>query len=344
MAPPCDRPHLPGSVLLWKIGALGDVVMTTPLVRQLRRQLPDARIDYLTGRGCAVVLEGNPHLDNVVTFDEQVLYGARAARLGQVLPLLRGYDAIFVLDKHWSFGLLAWAARVPVRIGFARRAWEGAFHTHRVSYGTLRHEIDCYLDLAEALGKCVDRDDRRLELPAPTACPLPPRPYVVIVNSGGANAGESSLVRRMPDALFKQLVDICAMSATPVFLGPSAERGYYEQFAQPAAMNLCGKVSLPESWFVLQGAAAVYTTDTGLMHMAAAVNRRVTVVFGPTHPLRKCPPEARWAWVDEEQYDPRYELFGTVPSGRFFRRLTVADILEHPHGSPCGALRTPKPT
>jgi len=342
MLPTRDSPLR--SVLLWKIGALGDVVMTTPLVRQLRRQLPDARIDYLTGQGCAVLLEGNPHLDNVVTFDEQIFYRARAARLGEVLALLSGYDAVFVLDKHWVFGLLAWAARVPARIGFARRAWEGAFHTHRVSYGTLRHEIDYYLDLAEAFGKFADRDDRQLELPAPTACALPPRPYVVLVNSGGANAGESSLIRRMPDPLFKQLVDLSALSATPVFLGTSAEREYYDRFDHPGAMNLCGRVSLPEASFVLQGAAAVYTTDTGLMHMAAVVNRQVTAVFGPTHPLRKCPPGARWAWLDEEQYDPRYELFGTVPSGRFFGRLTVADILEQPHAAPYRAPRTPKPT
>lgn len=324
-----DRPA--PKILLWKIGALGDVVMTTPLVRQLRRQLPDAQIDYLTGRACVAVLDGNPHLDNVIGFDEQILHGMQATRLGEVLRRLSGYDAVFVLDKHWIFGLLAFLARVPLRIGFARRAWEGAFHTHRVSYGALRHEIDYYLDLAEAFGQCMDRDDRRLELPDPVACALPPRPYVVLVNSGGANAGESSLIRRMPDALFKQLVDLCALSATPVFLGASTEREYYEKFAQPAAMNFCGKVSLPEAWFVLQGAAAVYTTDTGLMHMAAAVNRQVTAVFGPTHPLRKCPPGAYWAWVDEQQYEPRYELFGTVPSGDYFGSLRVADILDDDH-------------
>ena len=79
---------------------------------------------------------------------------------------------------------------------------------------------------------------------------------------------------------------------------------------------------------MLAQAQAVYTTDTGLMHMAAAVNDAVTAVFGPTHPLRKCPPGARWVWRDEDSYDPRYELFGRVPAGRYFEALTVADILE----------------
>jgi hypothetical protein len=53
----------------------------------------------------------------------------------------------------------------------------------------------------------------------------------------------------------------------------------------------------------------------------------VVAVFGPTHPARKCPPGARWVWGDEDLYDARYELFGTLPGGRYFERLSVQDIL-----------------
>src|SRR5688500_8474833 len=94
-------------VLVWKIGALGDVVMTTPLVRQLRRALPSARIDYLTGRRCTAILAGNPHLDEVRGFDGAILYRGQLARIPELLPLLRGYDCVFTLDKHWIFPLVA---------------------------------------------------------------------------------------------------------------------------------------------------------------------------------------------------------------------------------------------
>ena len=67
--------------------------------------------------------------------------------------------------------------------------------------------------------------------------------------------------------------------------------------------------------------------QTGLMHMAGAVNGRVVALFGPTHPLRKCPPGARWVWRAEELHDPRYELFGRVPTGRFFDRMRLEDIV-----------------
>ncbi len=313
-------------ILLWKIGALGDVVMTTPLVRQLRRTLPQARIVYLTGASCVAVLEHNPHLNAVLCFDEQILYRAQAWRLHEVLAMLRGYDAILVLDKHLIFSLLARAARIPVRVGFSRRGFEGALHTHKVRYRPLRHEIQYYLDLAEAFGQPVDRTDVRLELPAPSDYPLQ-GPFVVLVNSGGANVYETSQARRMPDDLFAALVAHCAANARCVFLGTAQEHGYYERLGQRNALNLCGRTDLRQAWSVLSQAEAVYSTDCGLMHMAAAVNPSVIAVFGPTHPLRKCPPGARWVWKDEALYDPAYELFGRMPGGHYLRTLRLEDIL-----------------
>jgi len=314
-------------VLLWKIGALGDVVMTTPLVRQLRRALPQAEIDYLTGHRCTAILQGNPHLDRVCGFDESILYGGQAARVAEIFPLLRGYDCVFTLDKHWIFALLARMARVPVRIGFRRRLHEGWMLTQTVRYGALRHEIDYYLDLLAAGGWPVARADVALQAPTEADFAVPSG-ATVLINSGGDNANERSSVRRMPDALFGALLEACAARGPVVFVGSAAEAGYYERFGGAGSTNLCGRTNLAQAVGVLRQAARVVTTDTGLMHLAAAVNPQVTAVFGPTHPLRKCPPGARWAWADETRYDPLYELFGTVPSGRYFETLTVADILE----------------
>lgn len=320
-------------ILFWKIGALGDIVMTTPLVRQVRRAAPHASVDYLTGHGCTTVLAGNPHIDCVLGFDESILYAGQAARLPELLPMLRGYDCIFTLDKHWVFALLARLARAPMRVGFRRRAYEGLLLTHAVRYGALRHEIDYYLDLAEAAGWPVARDDISVEGPTPSAF-LMDSATVVLINGGGNNANEHSNVRRMPDRLFGGLVEACAARNPVAFLGSASEAAYYERFAGADRQNLCGRTDLAQAVSIMRQAARVITTDTGLMHLAGAANRDVTAVFGPTHPMRKCPPGARWAWRDEERYDSRYELFGTIPAGRWFEAMTVADILEAPHQSP----------
>lgn len=329
-------------VLLWKIGALGDVVMTTPLVRQLRRALPTARIDYLTGHRCTGILAGNPHLDAVRGFDETILYRGRAAGLPELVALLRGYDCVFTLDKHWVFALVARLAGVPLRVGFRRRWHEGLLLTRTVPYGALRHEIDYYLDLAHAGGWPVAREDVHVAAPTEAAFDSGAQP-VVLINSGGENANESSQVRRMPDALFGALVEACAAHHPIAFVGGASEAAYYTRFAGLGRTNLCGRTSLGQATAVLRGAARVITTDTGLMHVAAAVNQGVTAVFGPTHPLRKCPPGARWVWKDEDRYDARYELFGTVPRASYFQGLTAPDILDHAQPSPFAARRAPEP-
>ncbi|GAB3767941.1 lipopolysaccharide heptosyltransferase I [Ramlibacter monticola] len=329
-------------ILLWKIGALGDIIMTTPLVRQLRRALPGATIDFLTGRGCASILQGSPHIDRVLGFDASILYRGQVGRLRELLPQLRGYDCIFTLDKHWIFPLLARMAGAPMRIGFRRRAHEGALLTRTVRYGALRHEVDYYLDLAQAAGWPVRRDDVALEAPAAVQVPWQPG-AVVLVNSGGDNPNEQSQVRRMPDSLFGALVETCAARAAVAFVGSAGEAAYYKRFAGAGRTNMCGRTNLAEVTAVLRDASRVITTDTGLMHLAGAVNREVTAVFGPTHPLRKCPPGARWVWHDAQRYDSRYELFGTVPKGDFFMSLTTADILADMHTSPLDGRREPAP-
>lgn len=328
-------------VLLWKIGALGDVVMTTPLVRQLRRNLPQAQIDYLVGRSFRAVLEGNPHLDRVLDFDDSVLFLARPSGLAGILRLLRGYDVIYVLDKHWVFTWSALLSGTPRRIGYRRRAIEGWPLTATVPFGPLRQDVHYYLDLLEAAGLTVDRQDTRLELP-----PVQPYevagPYVVAINAGGNNPGETSDIRQLPRELFEGLVAHLARRSKVVFLGSRSERAYYEPFAEAyGALNLCGITSLPQSWGVLAGADAVYTTDTGLMHMAGAVAPRVLGIFGPTHPLRKCPPGARWVWKAEYMHDPRYELFGRVPKGRFFERMRLQDILDADFAPAAAPAATP---
>jgi ADP-heptose:LPS heptosyltransferase len=321
------------NILLWKIGALGDVLMTTPLVRQLRRSLPHAQIDYLVGTSSRVALERNPHLTNVITFDETILYRAQVGRVGEVVAKLKGYDAIYVLDKHWIFGLLANISGAPERIGFRRRTLEGAGITHGVRYGPLRHEIDCYLDLAQAAGVPVARDDVAIEFAGEAPFESAPG-STVLVNSGGTNAYETSHVRRMPDSLFAELVRLCAADGPVAFLGSAGEAAYYERFASSDCVNLCGRTSIPQAACMLRQAARVITTDTGLMHFAAAVNPNVTAVFGPTHPQRKCPPRARWAWADADRYEPTYEVLGRLPGGSFFGSMRVEDILQRAQPSP----------
>lgn len=312
-------------IAFFKIGALGDVLMTTPLVREIRRLNPHAQIDYLVGEGSKGVLDGNPNIDLVIGFDEKILHNKRIWELKKITDIVAGYDIVFVLDKHWIFSLLAFVARVPIRLGFSRDKLCTFFLTEKIAYGQRMHEIICYLKLGQALDPAVDQTDLGLDLPTAKEFPLK-RPYVVLINSGGSNGFEDSTVRRLPVDLFAELVQNTVKHTSVVFLGTSSERQAYEPFESDATINLCGKTSLHEVIYVLAAADAVFTTDTGLMHMAGACNANVTAIFGPTHPARKCPPAARAVWSDEAIYDDAYEVFGSKPRKAFFKTLSLCDI------------------
>jgi ADP-heptose:LPS heptosyltransferase len=312
-------------ILFWKIGAIGDVVMTTPLVRQVRAACPSDHIDYLVGRAAAAVLAGNPHLSNVIGFDEAILSGPRPHRLASLIRILRRYDLVYVLDKHWIFGLLARLAGIPRRIGFARGR-EGMMHTARVVYGPLRHEMHYYLDLAAAAGLTPDQDDLRADVPVDPAGVVAGE-YAVLCNAGGNNIRERSTVRRLPSRLFGDIVAGVTQRHRVVFVGSAAERALYRAHEGPRTMNLCGELELSRTAAVLRDARAVITTDSGLMHLAGAVNRNVTAVLGPTQPARVCPPGARWVWKDAANYRDDYSLFGIEPPGPFFAGLSADEVL-----------------
>ncbi|MBZ8141415.1 hypothetical protein CLD22_16100 [Rubrivivax gelatinosus] len=317
----------PESVLVWKFGALGDLLMCTPMLRQLRRALPRARITCLVGRASAAAIAGHPSLDRIETFDERAFSAAGSWRLAGLLPRLHGHDRVYVLDKHRAFCLLARLAGSRRRIGFDRDG-EGSSHDIAVPYGAIRHESRYALDLLAADGLAVDPDDLALDAPAAPSAPLPALPagYRVLINAGGLNPRENSAVRRLPAPLFDALLARCSTLGPVVFLGSAAERAGYPADA-PGRVNLAGRTSLAQAATVLRGARAVVTTDCGLMHLAGAVGAPTVALFGPTHPLRKCPPGANAVWCDADRYDPAYETYGRVPSGRWFERMSVEQVM-----------------
>ncbi len=152
-------------ILVFKIGALGDVIMTTPFLRQLRKNYPDSKIDYLIGRYASRSLEGNKSVDEIIEFDENIFYKKKIAGWIKLIKDIRErrYNMVFVLDKHRFFNITAKMSGIKERIGFDRNG-EGVFLTRKVRYGPIRHEVHYYLDLLKADGKIPDYKDIKTEI------------------------------------------------------------------------------------------------------------------------------------------------------------------------------------
>ncbi|MEO7932891.1 MAG: glycosyltransferase family 9 protein [Chthoniobacterales bacterium] len=324
----------PGKILFFKFGAMGDVLMTTPLLRQTRRVFPQAQIEFWVARGFDAVLVNNPYLDKIQTFDPAIFTEKKWTGLLALTKGMRGFDLVFVLDKHWSFAVTAFLAGIPRRVGFWRDGICRVLLTQGVPYGPIRHEIHYYLDLLETLTP-VDRLDVSMDFSPTPVEPDPsqalPSDYVACINSGGNNLRESSAIRMLPARLFIQLVDILRGKGPVVLLGDAGDHAWYRSLDLPSdIINLAGKLNLAGSVQVMRNARHIYVTDSGAMHLAGTTATPMTVFFGPTHPQRKAPLRSGVSaiWADESDYDNDYEVYGRLPRRSDYFQTTSLESVD----------------
>jgi lipopolysaccharide heptosyltransferase II len=313
-------------ILLFKLGALGDLLMTTPLARQLRRQYPTAQIDYLTGRSFKRILEGNPNLDRVLPFPEEIFYKRDPLGFGGLVRRIRRerYDTIFVLDRHWAFALTAFLFGIGRRIGFDRMGREGILLTDRVRFEEVRHEVHYYLDLLAALAN-PDFEDVSMEFyPHPADGEFADRFFsgngldgkrvVCLAPGGGVNPGQEMAAKRWPADRYAELARLLLDGGFSVVLvGGEMDRPFGDRIRSLVEIPSGIGATLGGSAALMRKAFAVVASDGGPMHLAASVNDRVISIFGPTDPRRLAPLNGyRYLWKPGD-CGPCHDIYGRVP-------------------------------
>jgi len=290
-------PSDPRKILIIKPSAIGDVVHTLPILNLLRRRFPKSHISWMLTPACAGLLRGHPLLDEIILF-ERKRYGDgwRSPSVARGLFSFardlrrRRFDLVIDLQGLLRSGWLTWQTRAPVRVGFANArelAWVA--YTHRVSVGTMQqHAVERYLSVAEALG-CG-----RAPVEFPFATDDADRLHVSNLLGGiGAFAlllpGTNWSTKRWPVEYFARLVEpLKSQHGLATVIGggndvlPLASR-------IPNAINLCGQTDLRQLTALLERADLVIANDSGPMHIAAVLNKRLITLFGPTNPVRTGP-------------------------------------------------------
>jgi lipopolysaccharide heptosyltransferase II len=339
-------------ILLFKIGAIGDTLMTTPFLRQLRKNNPHAEIDYLIGKSGKDVLLGNKNLDAVIPFDESIIF---KKKIGQYISLAskikkKKYDIVYVLDKHWALNITSKFFDIRKRIGFDRAGKEGMLLTDKVFYGNDKHETYYYLDLLKVESIKPDYSDTKMDLNLSASdidkaesvwkkYSLKNKRVICIIPGGGSNPGESTGVRNWPIYRYISLIErLMAKKYHIVLIGGKSD----EKLSQIILGNikgknitdLTGKLKLKESASVISRCDYVICNDSGPMHLAACVNDNIISIFGPTNPKRKAPllKESHALWKGKREYEPEYELYGKLPGKRAIdsiKKITVEDVLKY---------------
>jgi heptosyltransferase-1 len=296
-------------LLLVKMSALGDVVMTLPTLAALKARYPDAALDWLVEPAAAGLLAGHPALNRVLVSPRPVL--KKMITEGRLLSAKRlfvdfsrelrqtDYDVVLDLQGLLKSGLMVGLARGRRKVGFAR-AREGAhffLNEKMPPYDPERHAVRRYLDAAAYLGAAAPEPVRPYFEPPEAARQRAEALLGPVAGSGLAllNPGAKWATKRWPLAHWQALARRLAREKGLKMVltgGPedTAAAEAIEEAAGPgAALNLCGRTSLPELAAVLARARLMVTADTGPLHLAAAVGTGGLALFGPTRPQRTGP-------------------------------------------------------
>jgi heptosyltransferase-3 len=314
-----DLPARP-RILVVALRRLGDVLLTTPLIRSLRRAYADARIDVLVFADTAAILDGNPDIDGVLTCPVRPSAGDS---ISLVRRMFRGYDLAITTqagDRPSFFAIMAGRTRAGVTEDRLIGRIKGMLLHRSVPMRDDLHRVEETLALAELLGIAPFA-----EVVAPRAesfADAPAQPYAVLHaapffrykqwHANGWRAAAQHLAARG-----------LALVATG---GPAPEeRAYLDTIWDGMAIRrLDGALGWPQLAALIAGARVFLGPDTSVTHLAAATGCPTVALFGPTDPRR-------WAPWPAGGPDEPFASRGTVQ-----RRGNVLVVQNPLPGMPCG--------
>jgi heptosyltransferase-2 len=273
---------------------IGDAVMAQPLLQLLRAQHPGAPIDVLAPPAVSPVWRQMAEVDEVLEtpFRHGALQLRERWRYARVLRA-RGYFAAYVLPNTLKYALIPWLAGIPRRVGYKGESRYGLINVMHHDSVPPRPMVPFYAALANAPAPDVAAGVPRPRLFASdaqvaAACARTgldaARPLIVF-----APGAEFGTAKRWPAEHFGDLAqEIFAQvpGAQVALLGGPKDAAVCEAVcaSAPLARNLAGKTSLGEAVALIARADAVVSNDSGLLHVASALNRPVIAIYGPTDP------------------------------------------------------------
>lgn len=276
-------------ILIIRLSSIGDIILTTPLVRAVRDKYPNAQIDFLVKHQFKSLMEHNPHLSNLITFDKSkddiklLKKSVKQSSYDWIIDIHKNFRSHF-LTRNVGAGLVT---RYNKQI-FKRQllVWFGINR-----FGKAKPVIERYFEALTSKDIIYDgkgtevfvskRDSEEIEVLLKS---------IDDKNNGGMIAvcpGASFSNKRWLPAEFAKVADQLSRNqqATIVLLGGPEDVELCDQIKsrmEVVAYNYAGKLSLLGSAAMLSKSDLAITNDSGLMHLAQSQGTSVVAVFGPT--------------------------------------------------------------
>ncbi len=284
------------NILVIKLRHIGDVLLSTPVLRGLRKAYPDAQLTMLVNRGTEGVLAHNPDVNEVLCLEK----GAWDTQFKFVQMLRRrGFDCVIDLTDGDRSAVMSLATGAPVRIGFnAEHRWRGLLYSKVAKPRPVdQHRVEYDLCALRALGL-----DPKPGVPTVSVSPAEELVVEQWLQENGLSGEDSPPLLLLqpgaryplkvwPPERFAQLADRLAerFGCRILLGGDQREREVVEQVARKtrcAPIVVAGKFSLLQFASLVGRCALFVGNDGGAMHIAATVGTPVVALFGPTYPQR----------------------------------------------------------
>lgn len=266
-------------LLVIRFSSIGDIVLTTPVVRCLKKQLPLAEVHFLIKQKFKIVMACNPYVDKIHVLHDD---------WDKLIQMLKAEKYDYIIDLHHNLRTfrLKRALQVPA-FSFNKLNIE-KFIFVKLKWNVMPkqvHIIDRYLDTVKSFG--VHNDGEGMDYFIPREAEVQEKDIPASHQLGfiAIVIGASYKTKKLP---VNKLRELCQMINYPIMLlGAREEFEDGEQigsFDPIKVYNACGKFNLNESADLVRKSKLVISHDTGLMHIAAALKKQVIAIWGSTTP------------------------------------------------------------
>ena len=266
-------------ILLIRFSSIGDIVLTTPVIRCLKLQLKGAEVHYLTKKAFSPVLEANPYIDKIHKIEK---------KLEEVIPDLKSENFDYIIDLHHNLrsNLIRLLIKKPCFTFNKLNLEKWLLVNFKINRLPPLHIVDRYMEAVKMLG--VVNDNRGLDyfIPAKEEVHSASLPETHRQGYIGFVIGGQHATKRLPT---EKIISVCGKIEKPVVLLGGKEDG--ETAAKIVAVigkdkiyNACGKYNINQSASLIKQADKIITNDTGLMHIAAAFKKDIVSIWGNTLP------------------------------------------------------------
>lgn len=274
---------------------LGDMVMATPMIQDVRSFFPDANITVMAPTGLAPLLLGNPHIDEIFAFNKASAFLRRKNKDIVKKIQLGKYDLGILLTNSFSSAWWFWRGGIKKRVGFAQdlRSFLLTDCREMPVQKNKEHLVVTYKRMLELLGIPLSETAPRLYITEEEKkwvaqflqeLKIPAHFQIIGVNAGAAFGPAKCWLPERFSETAKQL--LANKQRALLFFGDRSSSDLIKNITEnlgPFAFNLAGRTNLRQLLALIERCNAFLTNDSGPMHVAAALKTPLVALFGSTN-------------------------------------------------------------